>query len=107
MPQVLTKETRTRREPGQIKVSFKPNLNQLQGVSLTQEAKQEAMINLEGVAVTKMVQEIMKEEDQGTEMTDLNPKAGLNLRAEIRKVVSDVGKQTMSHKTVTSRKKPV
>ena len=104
MPLALTREIKTLKGPGQIRVSFKPNLNQLPEVSPTPEAKQEAMINLEGVAVTKMVQEIMKEEDQGTEMTDLSHKAGLIPRL---KVVSDVERQIMNHKTVISRRRLV
>ena len=106
MQQALTREIKTLKGPGQIRVSFKPNLNQLPEVSPTPEAKQEAMINLEGVAVTKMVQEIMKEEDQGTEMTDLNLTTELNRRAEIRKVVSDVERQIMNRRTAISRRRP-
>ena len=90
---------------GQTKASLKLKHNlTLPEANLSPEAKPEAVEVTKG---TVTVQESMKEEDLGTEMTGRNPKAGLNLRAEIRKVVSDVGKQTMSHKTVTSRKKPV
>ena len=103
MQQARINEIKTLKEPDQIKVSSKLNLK-LPEVNHTPEAKREAMINLEGVAVTKMVQEIMKEEDQGTEMTDLSHKAGLIPRA---KVVSDVERQIMSHKTVISRKRLV
>ena len=102
MPLAPTKGIRILKGPGQIKVNS--NLSQLPEASHTQEVSQEAMITPEVVAVTKMVQEIMKEEDLGTEMTDLSHKAGLILRL---KVASDAAKQTMSHRTVTSRKKPV
>ena len=105
MQQALTRETKTLNVLSQTKASPKLKHNIiLQEASLSPEANPEAVEVTKG---TVTVRESMKEANLAIGMTGLNPKAGLNLRAEIRKVVSDVGKQTMSHKTVTSRKKPV
>ena len=100
MPQVLTKETRTRREPGQIKVSSKLNLK-LPEANPTPEVKQEAMNNQEVVVATNM--------DQGAKKEAV-PKAGTDLNLKTGQEpqhVSDVEKQIMNLRTAISRKKLV
>ena len=103
MPQALTRETRTLREPSQIKVNFKLYLK-LPEANHTPEVSQEAMITPEVVAAIKLVQEIMKEEDLGTEMTDPNLKTDLSPKSG---VVSDVEKPITNRRTATSRRKLV
>ena len=97
MQQALTREIKTLKGPGQIKVNLSLKL---QEVSLTPEVRQEAMINPEVVVATNM--------DQGAKKEAV-PKAGTDLNLKTGQEpqhVSDVESQTMNHKTVISRRRP-
>ena len=100
MQQALTREIRTLKGPGQIKVSSKLNLK-LPEANPTPEVKQEAMNNQEVVVATNMDQGAKKEAVHKAE-TDLILKTG---REALH--VSDVENQTMNHKTVISKRRPV
>ena len=98
MQQALTREIKTLKGPGQIKVNLSLKL---QEVSLTPEVRQEAMINPEVVVATNMDQGAKKEAVHKAE-TDLILKTG---REALH--VSDVEKQIMNLRTAISRKKLV
>ena len=103
MLQAPTKETRTQREPSPIKANFNLNLPE---ANLIPEVRQGVMINPEVAATIKtvMVQEIKKEVDLATEMTDLSPRTDLNPKS---RAATDVANQTMISKIATSRKRRV